>query len=64
VTELKNLVGQYIRERGNADASEVLNDYVKYLHAHGYVIRHNYRTNAESSQLTSSQKALVVHLEA
>ena len=58
VIELKSLVVEYVRERGNDDASEVLNDYMNYLHLHGYAIRHNNRNHTQTNL-----KPLIVHLE-
>jgi hypothetical protein len=58
VIELKSLVVEYVRERGNDDASEVLNDYMNYLHLHGYAIRHNSRNHTQTNL-----KPLIVHLE-
>ena len=58
VIELKSLVVEYVRERGNDDASEVLNDYMNYLHLHGYAIRHNGRNHTQTNL-----KPLIVHLE-
>ena len=63
VIELKSLAAGYVRERGNADASEVLNDYMEYLHVHGYVIRHNNRNNAQTNLVAHNQKPLIIHLE-
>jgi len=61
VIDLKSLVVEYVRERGNDDASEVLNDYMNYLHLHGYAIRHNHFNNAQTNHVT--QKPLIVHLD-
>ena len=60
--ELKSLVVEYVRERGNGDASEVLDDYMEYLHLRGYMIRRNNRSNAQSDHVTHIQKALTIHL--
>ena len=38
---MKAFVKQYILARGNREAAEILEDYVKYLHNLGYVIRRN-----------------------
>jgi glutamate synthase domain-containing protein 3 len=57
---LKSLVNEYVREKGNGDASEVLDDYMEYLHLLGYVIRRNGRSKAH--QLTDAQKAVTIHL--
>jgi hypothetical protein len=62
VTELKNLVVEYVRERGNGDASEVLDDYMQYLHLNGYAIRRNIRRKASSDRITPIQKAITIHL--
>jgi hypothetical protein len=62
VKELKSLVLEYVRERGNDDASEVLNDYMEYLHLQGYVIRHNNGNGAQTNQVTN-EKPLIIHLE-
>ena len=34
-----SLVKQYVLVKGNSESTEVLQDYVKYLHQVGYVIR-------------------------
>ena len=62
VTELKNLVVEYVRERGNGDASEVLDDYMQYLHLNGYIIRRNNRRKAQTEQVAHIQKPLMIHL--
>ena len=59
---MKSLVNEYVREKGNGDASEVLDDYMEYLHFLGYVIRRNSRSKAQSAQLTDAQKAVTIHL--
>ncbi|HUK27609.1 MAG TPA: hypothetical protein VLV31_04230 [Candidatus Acidoferrales bacterium] len=42
---MRTIVREYILAKGNREAAEVLEDYVQYLHYHGYVIRrdHNRR---------------------
>jgi hypothetical protein len=60
--ELKSFVVEYVRERGNGDASEVLNDYMEYLYLNGYVIRHNNRNNAQTHDAAPIQKALTIHV--
>jgi len=59
---LKGFVVDYVRERGNGDASEVLDDYMQYLHLLGYVIRRNNRSKAPREQVTHIQKPLTIHL--
>jgi hypothetical protein len=59
---LKNLVVDYVRERGNGDASEVLNDYMRYLHLRGYVIRRNNHSEVQTDHVTQIQKPLTIHL--
>jgi hypothetical protein len=59
---LKSFVVEYVRERGNGDASEVLDDYMEYLHIRGYVIRRHNRKNAQTEHVTHIQKALTIHL--
>jgi len=51
---LKSFVVEYVRERGNSDASEVLDDYMQYLHGRGYMIRRNNgrRGRAHTSHLS------------
>ena len=38
---MQAFVKQYLLVRGNREAAEILQDYVKYLHSLGYVIRRN-----------------------
>jgi hypothetical protein len=59
---LKSFVIDYVRERGNGDASEVLGDYMEYLHIRGYAIRRNNRRKAQRDQVTPIQKPLTIHL--
>jgi hypothetical protein len=59
---LKSFVIDYVRERGNGDASEVLDDYMEYLQLLGYVIRRNNRSKAQTEQVTHIQKPLMIHL--
>jgi hypothetical protein len=59
---LKSFVLEYVRERGNGDASEVLDDYMKYLQINGYTIRRNNRRKAQTTQVTQIQKPLTIHL--
>jgi hypothetical protein len=59
---LKSFVIEYVRERGNGDASEVLDDYMEYLHLRGYIIRRNNRSNAQTDYVTHIQKPLAIHL--
>jgi glutamate synthase domain-containing protein 3 len=37
--ELRTLVKEYVLVKGNHEATEILEDYVKYIHKLGYVIR-------------------------
>jgi hypothetical protein len=60
--ELKSFVVEYVRERGNGDASEVLDDYMQYLHLNGYVIRRNNGRKAQRDNVTRIQKAITIHL--
>ena len=59
---MKSFVVEYVRERGNGDASEVLDDYMQYLHLNGYVVRRNNRRNAQRDHVTPIQKAITIHL--
>jgi hypothetical protein len=59
---LKSFVVEYVRERGNGDASEVLDDYMEYLHLRGYVIRRPNRSKAQGVNVTLIQKPLTIHL--
>jgi hypothetical protein len=59
---LKSFVVDYVRERGNGDASEVLDDYMQYLQLHGYVVRRKNRNRAQTDHATNIQKALAIHL--
>jgi len=59
---LKSLVVEYVREKGNGDASEVLDDYMEYLHLRGYVIRRNNCRKAQTDHVTHTQRALTIHL--
>ncbi|MGA3108904.1 MAG: hypothetical protein ABSD99_05525 [Candidatus Bathyarchaeia archaeon] len=59
---MKSFVLEYVRERGNGDASEVLDDYMKYLQINGYTIRRNNRRKAQTAQVTQIQKPLTIHL--
>ncbi len=59
---MKSFVLEYVRERGNGEASEVLDDYMEYLHLRGYVIRRNSLSNAQTDQVTNIQKPLTIHL--
>ena len=61
-TELKSFVVEYVRERGNGDATEVLDDYMEYLQLHGYVVRRKNRNMARTDHVTRIQKALTIHL--
>jgi glutamate synthase domain-containing protein 3 len=45
---LKSFVVEYVRERGNRDASEVLDDYMLYLRRRGYIIRRSNRSMAQT----------------
>lgn len=56
---MKSFVNEYVRERGNGDASEVLDDYMEYLHFHGYVIRRK-RSKAQPDAIQT--KPLTIHL--
>ncbi len=47
---MKGFVVDYVRERGNGDASEVLDDYMQYLHLLGYVIRRNNRSKLQGNK--------------
>ena len=58
--ELKSFVIEYVRERGNGDASEVLDDYMEYLHHRGYVIRRNKRNKVQTAN--AIQKPLTIHI--
>ena len=60
--ELKSFVIDYVRERGNGDASEVLDDYMEYLHSLGYVIRRNFRGKGQTDHGTDIQKAIRIRL--
>jgi len=60
--ELNSFVLEYVREKGNGEASEVLADYMEYLHLRGYVIRRNNRSKAQTDQVTNIQKPLAIHL--
>jgi len=59
---LKSFVVEYVRERGNGDASEVLDDYMQYLNLRGYVMRRDNRRKAQTDQVTPIQKPLRIHL--
>ena len=59
---MKSFVVEYVRERGNGDASEVLDDYMEYLHLRGYVVRRSNRSKAQTDHATHVQKALTIHL--
>jgi hypothetical protein len=59
---LKSFVVEYVRERGNGDASEVLDDYMEYLRLRGYIIRRSKRSKAQTDHVTQIQKALAIHL--
>ena len=59
---MKSFVIDYVRERGNGDTSEVLNDYMQYLHLRGYAIRRSNRNKAQTEQVTHIQKPLTIHL--
>lgn len=59
---MKSFVVEYVRERGNGDASEVLDDYMEYLHVRGYAIRRNNRRKARTDHVTQIQKPLTIHL--
>jgi hypothetical protein len=59
---LKSFVIEYVRERGNNDSSEVLDDYMEYLHSLGYVIHHKNRRKAHTDLVPIAQKPLIVHL--
>lgn len=60
--ELKSFVIEYVRERGNSDASEVLDDYMEYLDSVGYVIRRKIRRIPQTDHVFHIQKPLTVHL--
>jgi hypothetical protein len=60
--ELKSFVVEYVHERGNGDASEILDDYMQYLNVRGYVMRRNNRSKAQTDHLTPIQKPLTIHL--
>ena len=60
--ELKSFVVEYVRERGNGDASEVLDDYMEYLRLRGYAIRRNNRSKTQTDHAIHIQKPLTVHL--
>ena len=60
--ELKGFVVEYVRERGNGDASEVLDDYMEYLQLLGYVIRRNKRSKVQTEHVAHIQKPLMIHL--
>lgn len=59
---MKSFVVEYVRERGNGDASEVLDDYMEYLNLRGYVIRRNKHRKAQTDHVSHIQKALTIHL--
>ena len=59
---MKSFVSEYVRERGNGDASEVLDDYMEYLQLLGYVIRRNNRSKTRTEQVAHIQKPLAIHL--
>jgi len=59
---LKSFVIDYVRERGNGDASEVLDDYMQYLHYHGYVIRRNHSRKTQMGHVNPMEKAITIHL--
>ncbi|MGA2628555.1 MAG: hypothetical protein ABSF63_16015 [Candidatus Bathyarchaeia archaeon] len=59
---MKSFVVEYVRERGNGDASEVLDDYMQYLNFRGYVMRRNNRSKAQTEQVAHIQKPLTIHL--
>ena len=59
---MKSFVIEYVRERGNSDASEVLDDYMEYLRSLGYVIRRDKRSKPHVDYVANIQKPLTVHL--
>ena len=59
---MKSFVVEYVHERGNGDASEVLDDYMEYLNLRGYVMRRNIRRKAHTDQVSPIQKPLTIHL--
>ena len=71
---MQAFVKQYLLVRGNREAAEILEDYVKYLHNLGYVIRRNSsqsklrrRANAQRRRRANAQrdhaKEHTVHLQ-
>ena len=63
---MKSCVTGYVRDRGNSDASEILDDYmepwINYLQSLGYAIRRKKYSKAQTDHVTAIQKPITIHL--
>jgi precorrin-6B methylase 2 len=60
---MQESVKQYILVKGNREAAEILEDYVKYLHNLGYVIRRQSTLRRRANALRRSRQKHTVHLQ-
>ena len=61
--DMRTLVKEYILAKGNSEATEILQDYVNYLHNLGYVIRRESKLRQSRNTVRNRFRKHSAHLQ-